>query len=82
MATFKQSLDDFIAALKTNAANDEQLFEWLQRAASRLAQMAQRIQEQTAKDVQSFLAQKKSEFDAYRAAMKAARIANGEETEE
>jgi len=82
MATFKQNLDNFITALKTDAANEDQLFEWLQRAASRLAQMAQHIQEQTAKDVQTFLAAKKAEFEAHRAAMKAARIANGEETEE
>jgi uncharacterized membrane-anchored protein len=82
MATFKQNLDNFITTLKTDAANEEQLFEWLQRAASRLAQMAQHIQEQTAKDAQSFLMEKKAEFEAYREAKKAARIANGEETEE
>jgi uncharacterized protein (DUF2236 family) len=81
-ATFKQNLDAFIDTLKEDAANDEQLFEWAQRAASRLAQLAQRIQEQTAKDAQSFLTEKKAEFEAYRAAKKAERIANAEEVEE
>lgn len=82
MATFKQSLDTFVATLKADAANDEQLFEWAQRASARLAQLAQRIQEQTAKDAQSFLAAKKAEFEAHRAAKKAERLANAEEVEE
>ena len=78
MATKKEIIDTAIAAIKTECGNDrDKLFAWYADAANRFVRRAQKLQEFSQADVQSFVAAKKSQFDAHRAEQDALRAAEG-----
>lgn len=82
MATKKEIIDTAIAAMKTECGSDrDKLFKWYSDAANRFASRAQKLQQNTALDAQSFLTAQATSFAAHQAAKDAERAANGDAEE-